>query len=209
MTQEKKYRDIKFIRKKFIQRLKKIRPDEKAASKAELIDYMTRLMEKTGNLNDREMYKEGVFSREKEGTTGIGEGIAIPHAKSAAVKKAGLAAVVIKEGVDYDSLDGEPVDLALTMRAKQPKRGVVAGEKGFIEICEYPRAQKATVTYTEDGRTEVIEEGRTEEALQYEVRDMQDYVLNHGGQENLQIIRDVMHVLTAVRDQWGMTYPFE
>ena len=74
---------------------------------------------------------------------------------------------------------------------------------------EYPRAQKASVTYTEDGRTEVIEEGKTEEALQYEVRDMQDYVLNHSGQENLQIIRDVMQVLTAVRNQWGMSYPFE
>ena len=112
-------------------------------------------------------------------------------------------------GIILKNPDGQMAVMALTMRAKQPKRGVVAGEKGFIEICEYPRAQKATITYTEDGRTEVIEEGRTEEALQYEVRDMQDYVLNHGGQENLQIIRDVMQVLTAVRNQWGMVYPFE
>ena len=112
-------------------------------------------------------------------------------------------------GIILKNPDGQMAVMALTMRAKQPKRGVVAGEKGFIEICEYPRAQKATITYTEDGRTEVIEEGRTEEALQYEVRDMQDYVMNHGGQENLRIIRDVMQVLTAVRNQWGMTYPFE
>jgi len=112
-------------------------------------------------------------------------------------------------GIILKNPDGQMAVMALTMRAKQPKRGVVAGEKGFIEICEYPRARKATITYTEDGRTEVIEEGRTEEALQYEVRDMQDYVINHGGQENLRIIRDVMQVLTAVRNQWGMTYPFE
>ena len=91
----------------------------KASSKVEVIDHMTRLMEKAGNLNDREAYKKGVLAREEEGTTGIGEGIAIPHAKSAAVKKAGLAAAVIKDGVDYDSLDGEPVELAFMIAAPE------------------------------------------------------------------------------------------
>ena len=99
--------------------------------------------------------------------------------------------------------------MALTMRAKQPKRGVVAGEKGFIEINNYPRADKATITYTEDGRTEVIEAGKTAEALQYEVQDMQDYVWNHSGKDNLRIVRDVMETLSAIRNQWGMVYPFE
>ena len=112
-------------------------------------------------------------------------------------------------GIILKNPDGQMAVMALTMRAKQPKRGVIAGEKGFIEICEYPRAAKATITYTEDGHTEVIEAGKTEEALQYEVRDMQDYVLNGTGEENLQIIRDVMETLTAVRNQWGMVYPFE
>lgn len=112
-------------------------------------------------------------------------------------------------GILLKNPDGEMAVIALTMRAKQPKRGVIAGEKGYIEICEYPRAQRATVTYTEDGHTEVIEEGRTEDALQYEVRDMQDYVLNNGGKDNLKIVRDVMEILTAVRSQWGMVYPFE
>ena len=65
--------------------------------------------------------------------------------------------------------------MALTMRAKQPKRGVVAGEKGFIEIYDYPRAAKATITYTESGKTEVIEAGESAKAPQYEVADMQDY----------------------------------
>ena len=105
--------------------------------------------------------------------------------------------------------DGEMAVMALTMRAKQPKRGVVAGEKGFIEIYDYPRAAKATITYTEDGHTEIIEEGSPEKALQYEVADMQEYVRNHSGRDNLVIVRDVMETLTAVRNQWGMVYPFE
>ena len=112
-------------------------------------------------------------------------------------------------GIILKNPDGEMAVIALTMRAKQPKRGVVAGEKGFIEISDYPRAQRAVITYTEDGRKEVIEAGSTDAALQYEVRDMQEYILNKSGQENLRIVRDVMEVLTAVRDQWGLVYPFE
>lgn len=112
-------------------------------------------------------------------------------------------------GILLKNPDGQMAVMALTMRAKQPKRGVVAGEFGFIEIDNYPRASKATITYTKDGHTEVIEAGRTEEALQYEVLDMQDYVRNRDGKENLKIVRDVMETLTAIRNQWGMVYPFE
>ncbi|MDO4168400.1 MAG: Gfo/Idh/MocA family oxidoreductase [Lachnospiraceae bacterium] len=112
-------------------------------------------------------------------------------------------------GIILKNPDGEMAVMALTMRAKQPKRGVVAGEKGFIEIYDYPRASKATITYTEDGHTEIIEEGKTEEALQYEVRDMQEYVQNQSGDANLQIVSDVMETLTTIRNQWGMVYPFE
>lgn len=89
------------------------------ASKEEAIDYMTRLMEKSGNLNDREAYKKGVLAREEEGTTGIGDGIAIPHSKCAAVKRAGLAAMVVKDGVDYESLDDEPADLIFMIAAPE------------------------------------------------------------------------------------------
>lgn len=112
-------------------------------------------------------------------------------------------------GILLKNPDGEMAVISLTMRAKQPKRGMIAGEKGYIEIYNYPRADKATITYTEDGHTETITFGATEKALQYEVEDMQDYVLNHSGQENFQNVCDVMDTLTAIRTQWGMVYPFE
>ena len=112
-------------------------------------------------------------------------------------------------GILLKNPDGEMAVISLTMRAKQPKRGVIAGEKGYIEINNYPRADKATITYTEDGRTETIEIGSTAKALQYEVEDMQDYVQNRTGQANFQYVCDVMDTLTAIRSQWGMVYPFE
>lgn len=89
------------------------------SSKMEAIDYMTGLMERAGNLYDREGYKQGVLEREEEGTTGIGEGIAIPHSRCAAVKKAGLAAMIVKDGVDYEALDDEPVELIFMIAAPE------------------------------------------------------------------------------------------
>lgn len=112
-------------------------------------------------------------------------------------------------GILLKNPDGQMAVIALTMRAKQPKRGIIAGEKGYIEISNYPRADKASITYTEDGRTETIEVGNTAKALEYEVQDMQDYVKDHTGQENFQYVCDVMDTLTAIRNQWGMVYPFE
>lgn len=87
------------------------------SDKKETIEKMVSLMAAGGNITDVECYKEGVFLREEEGTTGIGEGIAIPHAKTDAVAKPGLAAMVVKDGVDYDSLDGEPVHLIFLIAA--------------------------------------------------------------------------------------------
>lgn len=91
--------------------------DGKPKTKTETLDMMVDLMCKGGNIEDKIAYRNGVYIREKEGTTGIGEGIAIPHAKSNAVKKAGLAAMVIKEGVDFETLDGEPVYLVFLIAA--------------------------------------------------------------------------------------------
>ena len=112
-------------------------------------------------------------------------------------------------GIILRNPDGQMAVMALTMRAKQPKRGVVACEDGFIEIYNYPRGDKATITYTNDGHTETIEAGETAYALDYEVEDMQNYVLNGGSEEYLTYSRDVMSVLTDIRKQWGMIYPFE
>ena len=83
----------------------------KPATKEETIDHLVALMDATGNLVDKEGYKAAVVAREAQGTTGIGEGIAIPHGKTAAVKEAGLAVMVCKEGTDYDAMDGQPAHL--------------------------------------------------------------------------------------------------
>ena len=88
-----------------------------AAGKQDVLNKMVDLMAKSGKIRDVETYRKGVFAREEEGTTGIGEGIAIPHAKTAAVKAPGLAAMVIKDGVDFDSLDDEPVNLLFLIAA--------------------------------------------------------------------------------------------
>lgn len=94
------------------------------SDKKETIEKMVSLMAAGGNITDVERYKEGVFLREEEGTTGIGEGIAIPHAKTDAVAKPGLAAMVVKDGVDYDSLDGEPVHLIFLIAAPNTEDNV-------------------------------------------------------------------------------------
>lgn len=93
-------------------------------SKEDTIETMVELMVKAGNISDAQAYKERVFAREEEGTTGIGEGIAIPHGKINAVKQAGLAAMVVKDGVDYDSLDGEPVHLIFLIAAPDTEDNV-------------------------------------------------------------------------------------
>ncbi len=99
--------------------------------------------------------------------------------------------------------------MALTMRAKQPKRGVVSGELGYIEVNNYPRADKATIFYSEDGRTEELSLGETAKALNYEVKDMQEYITNNTGDDQLALTVDVTHLLSEIRNQWGLVYPFE
>lgn len=93
-------------------------------SKNEAIDQMVALMEKSGNLNNTESYRKQVYAREEESTTGIGEGIAIPHGKCDAVTKPGLAAMVVKNGVEFDALDGEPVSLIFLIAAPDTKDNI-------------------------------------------------------------------------------------
>ena len=95
-----------------------------AAGKREALDKMVDLMAKSGKINDMETYRKGVYAREEESTTGIGEGIAIPHCKSDAVDRPGLAAMVLPDGVDFDSLDGEKVDLIFLIAAPNTKENV-------------------------------------------------------------------------------------
>lgn len=92
--------------------------------KDEALRQAVSLMEKSGNIKDRESYEKQVFAREEEGTTGIGEGIAIPHGKCEAVTAPGLAAMVIPDGVEFDSLDGEPVHLLFLIAAPNTKDNV-------------------------------------------------------------------------------------
>lgn len=96
----------------------------KVNGKNEALDAMVALMAKSGKINDVEKYRKGVYAREEEGTTGIGEGIAIPHCKSDAVSKPGLAAMVIKDGVDFDALDGEKVSLIFLIAAPNTEDNV-------------------------------------------------------------------------------------
>lgn len=96
---------------------KSIRLNAEVHSKKEALDTLVDLMDASGKLNDIETYRKGVYAREEEGSTGIGEGIAIPHCKSAAVNQAGLAAMVAPKGVEFDSLDGEPANLFFLIAA--------------------------------------------------------------------------------------------
>lgn len=98
--------------------------DAAPVDKKATLDMAVELMAKSGKLMDVEQYRAQVYAREEESTTGIGEGIAIPHGKCDAVKTPGMAAMVIKNGVDYDSLDGEPVTLLFLIAAPNTKDNV-------------------------------------------------------------------------------------
>lgn len=93
-------------------------------SKQEALDRMVDLMAQSGKLADEEEYRKKVYAREEESTTGIGEGIAIPHGKSSAVNSPGLAAMVVRDGVDFDALDGEPVHLIFLIAAPNTEDNV-------------------------------------------------------------------------------------
>lgn len=95
-----------------------------AWGKEDVLNQMVNLMAKSGKIKDIEIYRKGVFAREEEGTTGIGEGIAIPHCKSDSVERPGLAAMVVKDGVDFDALDGEKVSLIFLIAAPNTEDNV-------------------------------------------------------------------------------------
>lgn len=104
---------------------------------------------------------------------------------------------------------GEMATVALTLHAKQPKRGMIAFDKGYIEIYEYPRAEKAVITYTEDNRQEIIESGQSADALKYEILDMEKAVSGVKNEMHLDYTFDVMSIMTEIRKSWGLLYPEE
>ncbi|WIW70805.1 PTS fructose transporter subunit IIABC [Anaerosinus gibii] len=135
---------------------KAIALDVQITSKSEAIDTLVNLMDRAGVLLDTEVYKTAVLEREKTGTTGIGEGIAIPHAKSGAVKKAALAAMVVKSGVDYNSLDGQPAYLFFMIAAPDTANDL------HVEVL----SRLATLLMDNDFRQSLLDTKSTEEFLQ-------------------------------------------
>lgn len=101
---------------------KSIQLNAVASGKKDVLDQAVTLMGQSGKIRDIEKYRRGVYKREEESTTGIGEGIAIPHCKSDAVIKPGLVAMVIPDGVEFDSLDGEPVKLLFWLQRRIQRR---------------------------------------------------------------------------------------
>lgn len=105
--------------------------------------------------------------------------------------------------------EGQMATVAISLHSKQPKRGMITCDRGFIEIMEYPRACEARITYIEDGRVEVIKEGKTADALKYELDDMEAAVNGNPSHIYLDYTMDVMDMMTEFRKQWGMRYPEE
>ena len=120
--------------------------DVKVNSKVQAIDKLVDLMNSTGNLKDREEYKKTVLAREELSTTGIGDGIAIPHGKTSAVKKAGLSSMVVKAGVDYDSLDGKDAKLFFMIAVPE------ASDNLHLEVL----SRLSTILMDEDFRQKLI-----------------------------------------------------
>jgi predicted dehydrogenase len=113
-----------------------------------------------------------------------------------------------QSGIILKNKEEEMAVVTLTMRAKMPKRGIVAGDLGFITVDDFPRAEKATITYL-DGRTEVIQEGSSALALNYEVEEMNKCILNNKKSDNLELTIDTISIMDEVRKSWGITFPFE
>lgn len=104
--------------------------------------------------------------------------------------------------------EGQLVTAAFSLRSKQPKRAVISCEKGYIEIPEYPRADRAVIVDAETGETETAAAGRAADALRYELEDMEAAVLG-GGDMMLPYTAGVMALMTALRREWGVVYPEE
>lgn len=146
-------------------------------SKKEALDQMVELMAQSGKINDKEAYRRLVYAREEESTTGVGEGIAIPHGKGDAVDRPGLAAMVVPEGVAFESLDGEPVSLIFLIAAPNTKDNihldvlsklsVLMMDEEFAEALRHAGSAKEFLKIIDDADTkeskaDVVEEVKEE-----------------------------------------------
>ncbi|WP_010630767.1 Gfo/Idh/MocA family protein [Sporolactobacillus vineae] len=111
-------------------------------------------------------------------------------------------------GIVLKNPDDQMGVITLTMRAKLPKRGIVTGDKAFITVDNFPRAENATLTYP-DGSTEEISAGDTDRAMAYEYVYMNQVVAGARQENTLPLTSDVVDIMTRVRHQWGINYPFE
>lgn len=105
--------------------------------------------------------------------------------------------------------EGQMATVMLSLRSKQPKRGMVSCEKGYIEIMEYPRAWEAKITYADSGTVEVIRAGDCAQALMYEIADMESAIAGSPEGMYLGYTEDVMDLMTRFRKSWGVSYPEE
>lgn len=105
--------------------------------------------------------------------------------------------------------EGQMASVMLSVHSKQPKRGMVSCEKGYIEIMEYPRAWEATITYTDSGKTELIKAGENADALAYELADMEKAINGDVDCMHFDYTKDVMDMMTEFRKSWGFKYPEE
>ncbi len=114
-----------------------------------------------------------------------------------------------QSGILLKNSEDEMATITLSFRAKQPKRATVSFENAYVEFFEYPRGSEAIITYTLDGKKEIIKDGDTNDALFYEIKNMEESVYKNENLMYINYTRDVMEMMTEIRNQWGMKYPGE
>ena len=112
-------------------------------------------------------------------------------------------------GILLKNKDQEMATVLLSLHAKQPKRGMLSFDRAYVELYEYPRGEEAVIIYTEDGHQEVVRAGKTAQALEYEVLDMEAAIAGEADEMQFALTEDVMDLMTTIRAQWGLTYPEE
>ena len=114
-----------------------------------------------------------------------------------------------KAGILLKNTAGEMASIMLSLHSKQPKRAVISFDRGYLEIMEYPRSAEAVFTDAAGGHSEVISAGSSEDAIVYEIEDMEKAIAGEPGLMHLDYTRDVMEIMTRLRQSWGFLYPEE